>query len=153
MAVVLIVDDDEALCGLVSATLAVAGIDSRTALTGAEALTLVSTTMPDCIVLDITLPDASGLDLCATWRADNRTEGIPVLLLTARSQHDDRAIGFDSGADDYIVKPFDPEDLSRRITALLSSVRQQRWHRDDSTQPHPATTSPTLTLGGGPVPR
>ncbi|GIF22431.1 two-component system phosphate regulon response regulator PhoB [Actinoplanes tereljensis] len=152
MATVLIVDDDEALLGLVAATLAVAGIDSRTATSGAEALDSVSTTLPDCVILDIRMPGPSGLDLCATWRADRRTAGIPVVILTARGQLGDRASGFDCGADDYVVKPFDPQDLSRRVQALLSPVRQQRWHREHSLPAAQAAPEPVLVLGGGPVP-
>ncbi len=136
MTSVLIVDDDEAVLGLIAATLTVAGIDSRTATNGTEALNSISTTLPDCVVLDIMMPGPSGLDLCAALRADQRTGAIPVILLTARDQLDDRAAGFDCGADDYITKPFHPDDLSRRVIALLSPVRQHRWqHRPGSEAP------------------
>ena len=129
MATVLIVDDDEAVLGLVAATLDVAGIGSRTATGGAEALTWLATNLPDCVILDIAMPGPSGLDLCAALRAGTRTAGIPVILLTGRGRLGDRASGFDTGADDYVVKPFDPADLTRRVVALLNPVRQQRWVR------------------------
>ncbi|MEU4236879.1 response regulator [Actinoplanes sp. NPDC026619] len=153
MAMVLIVDDDEAVLGLIAATLAVAGIDSRTATSGTEALNSIATVLPDCVVLDIMMPGPSGLDLCSMLRADDLTDGIPVILLTARGQHADRASGFDCGADDYIIKPFDPADLNRRVIALLSPVRQQRWRRQDSVPLPAASLTPTLTLGCGPAPR
>jgi DNA-binding response OmpR family regulator len=132
MATVLIADDDEAVLSLIAATLAEAGIETRTATTGAEALDAVLAAPPDCVVLDIIMPAPSGLDLCTTLRADSRTSAIPVILLTARTQQTDIASGFDRGADDYIVKPFDPDDLCRRVSALLSPVRQQRWLREES---------------------
>ncbi len=135
MATVLIVDDDEAVLGLIAATLAVDGIDSRTATNGPEALDSIAKALPDCVVLDIMLPGPSGLDVCATLRADSRTDAIPVIMLTALVQLGDRASGFDHGADDYITKPFDPAELSRRVSALLSPVRQQRWHRVDGPSP------------------
>lgn len=147
MATVLIVDDDEVVLGLIAATLAVAGVDSRTAVSGGEALTAIAAALPDCVILDITMPGPSGLDLCAMLRADSRTESIPVILLTGRGRIGDKAIGFDRGADDYIVKPFDPQELTRRVIALLSPVRQQRWHRPESP------IRPPLTLGGEPVRR
>jgi DNA-binding response OmpR family regulator len=151
MATVLIVDDDEVVLGLIAEMLAVEGIESRTATNGADALELISAALPDCVVLDIAMPGSSGLDLCATLRADSRTAGMPVILLTALGQNADKASGFECGADDYIVKPFDPDDLCRRVLALLSPVRQQRWRRQDSIEAPETLLSPTLTLGGGPV--
>jgi DNA-binding response OmpR family regulator len=129
MATVLIVDDDEAVLDLIVEALADTGVETRTATTGAQALEALMASPPDCAVLDIIMPAPSGLDLCTTLRADSRTAAIPVILLTARTQYADIASGFDCGADDYIVKPFDPVDLCRRVTALLSPVRQQRWLR------------------------
>ncbi|HEX9999618.1 MAG TPA: response regulator [Actinoplanes sp.] len=147
----MIVDDDEAVLGLVTATLAVAGIESRTATSGTEALESISADLPDCVVLDIMMPGTSGLDLCMALRAASRTDGMPVVLLTARTQHADKAVGFECGADDYVVKPFDPDDLCQRVVALLSPVRQQRWHRAESIPAPESPIRPTVTLGGAPA--
>jgi two-component system response regulator MprA len=113
----LVVDDDRALRDVLRRALTLAGYEIRLAETGATALAEVSSSVPDAIVLDVGLPDIDGLEVCRLLRREgNRT---PVLMLTARDAVSDRIDGLDAGADDYLVKPFDIDELKARLRALL----------------------------------
>jgi two-component system response regulator MprA len=113
----LVVDDDRALRDVLRRTLALAGYDVRVAETGAGALAEVTSVVPDAVVLDIGLPDIDGLEVCRLLRREGNR--VPVLMLTARDAVSDRIDGLDAGADDYLVKPFDIDELKARIRALL----------------------------------
>ena len=116
---VLVADDEEDIRALVAFRLQRAGYDVITAADGATALTLATTRITDLIVLDMMMPNATGLEVTRSLREQDSTKDIPVILLTARAQETDVASGFAAGADDYVKKPFSPMDLQLRVQALL----------------------------------
>jgi DNA-binding response OmpR family regulator len=113
---VLLVEDEENLASLVKAYLEQAGYRVRTTGSGAEALRIVEEEDVRLVVLDLTLPDIDGLDVCRQLR---RRSSVPVVMLTARDEEADRLAGLESGADDYIGKPFSPQELVARMKAVL----------------------------------
>jgi two-component system response regulator MprA len=113
----LVVDDDRALRDTLSRALRLAGYEVRLAENGSDALAEVGSGVPDAVVLDIGLPDIDGLDVCRILRRDGNR--VPILMLTARDAVSDRIDGLDAGADDYLVKPFDIDELKARLRALL----------------------------------
>jgi two-component system, OmpR family, response regulator MprA len=113
----LVVDDDRRLRDVLRRALTLCGYEVRLAETGAEALAEVSGGVPDAVVLDIGLPDIDGLEVCRLLRRERNR--VPVLMLTARDAVSDRIDGLDAGADDYLVKPFDIDELQARLRALL----------------------------------
>jgi two-component system response regulator MprA len=113
----LVVDDDRALRDVLRRALTLAGYNVRLAESGAVALAEVAAVVPDAVVLDIGLPDIDGLEVCRLLRREGNR--VPVLMLTARDAVSDRIDGLDAGADDYLVKPFDIDELKARIRALL----------------------------------
>jgi two-component system response regulator MprA len=112
-----VVDDDRALREVLRRTLTLGGYEVRLAESGAEALNEVNSAVPDAVVLDIGLPDIDGLEVCRQLRREGNR--VPVLMLTARDAVSDRIDGLDAGADDYLIKPFDIDELKARIRALL----------------------------------
>ena len=86
---------------------------------GGRALAAARETPPDLVILDLMLPGLNGLEVCRALRADNRTASLPIVMLTARGEESERILGLDSGADDYVVKPFSPSELMARVRALL----------------------------------
>jgi len=76
--------------------------------------------VPDLVLLDVMMPGVSGLEVLERWRSDETTAGMPVIMLTAKAQENDVERGFELGADDYVIKPFSPRELVRRVTAVLS---------------------------------
>ena len=113
----LVVDDDRALREALRRALTLAGYEVRLSETGAAALAEVSGGVPDAVVLDVGLPDIDGLEVCRLLRREGNR--VPVLMLTARDAVSDRIDGLDAGADDYLVKPFDIDELKARLRALL----------------------------------
>jgi two-component system, OmpR family, response regulator MprA len=113
----LVVDDDRALRDVLRRALTLAGYDVRLAESGAAALAEVAGSAPDAVVLDVGLPDIDGLEVCRLLRREGNR--VPVLMLTARAAVSDRIDGLDAGADDYLVKPFDVDELKARLRALL----------------------------------
>lgn len=120
---ILIVEDEAALVTLLTYNLEKAGFDVRAAMDGDEALTLLAERVPDLIVLDWMLPRLSGLEICRQVRRGRDTARIPVIMLTARGEEDDRLRGLETGADDYLTKPFSPRELIARIRAILRRTR------------------------------
>ena len=116
---VLVVDDEPDLVELVRFNLKEAGYEIDAARSGREALALLRRRPPDLLILDLMLPDVSGTEICRQVRSDARLAGIPVLMLTAKSEEVDRIVGFELGADDYVTKPFSPRELVLRVRALL----------------------------------
>jgi len=114
---ILVVDDDARLRGLLSRYLTENGFRVTAASHAAEARDKMRFLQPDALVLDVMMPGESGLDLTASLRAENT--GVPILLLTARGAPEDRIAGFESGADDYLGKPFEPRELVLRLRAML----------------------------------
>jgi two-component system response regulator MprA len=113
----IVVDDDRALRDVLRRALSLAGYDVRLAESGAGALGEIAASQPDAVVLDIGLPDINGLEVCRLLRREGNR--VPVLMLTARDAVSDRIDGLDAGADDYLVKPFDIDELKARLRALL----------------------------------
>jgi two-component system response regulator MprA len=113
----LVVDDDRALRDVLRRALTLAGYDIVLAESGAAAMSKVTAEPPDAVVLDIGLPDLDGLDVCRLLREEGNR--VPILVLTARDAVSDRIDGLDAGADDYMVKPFDIDELKARLRALL----------------------------------
>src|SRR4051812_169667 len=116
---VLVADDEDDIRALVSFRLKRAGYEVITAADGEEALLLATTRLPDLVVLDMMMPKATGLEVTRSMREYQETKDIPVILLTARAQEGDVARGFEAGADDYVKKPFSPQDLQARVQAVL----------------------------------
>ncbi|HLB17797.1 MAG TPA: response regulator [Gaiellaceae bacterium] len=116
---VLVADDEEDIRALVAFRLKRAGYEVITAADGEEALLLATTRLPDLAVLDMMMPKATGLEVTRSMREQETTKDIPVILLTARAQEADVSRGFEAGADDYVKKPFSPQDLQTRVQALL----------------------------------
>jgi DNA-binding response OmpR family regulator len=119
MSTALVVDDDPDIVSLVAHKLEQAGFEVRQATNGEEALASVADAIPDVVLLDIMMPGISGLEALERWRAAASTARLPVLLLTAKSQEADVERGFELGADDYVIKPFSPNELVRRVNAVL----------------------------------
>jgi two-component system response regulator MprA len=117
MAELLLVDDDPPIRRMLERTLAAEGYDVEAAADGGAALAAIERSMPDAIVLDVTMPGLDGLSVTRRLRAKGLR--VPILLLTARDAVHERVAGLDAGADDYLVKPFDAEELSARVRALL----------------------------------
>jgi two-component system response regulator RpaA len=119
MPLILVVDDDPAISELISINLEMAGYDVNQAEDGIKGQALAVQLQPDLIVLDLMLPKVDGFTICQRLRRDDRTTDIPILMLTALSQTQDKVDGFNSGADDYLTKPFEIEELQVRVRALL----------------------------------
>jgi DNA-binding response OmpR family regulator len=115
---VLVVDDDPTMLEIVETVLRSGGLEVATSSTGVDGLRAAHESSPDCAVLDVTMPDMTGLEVCRALRDDAETSDIPIILLTGRGQWLDVASGFDAGADDYLVKPFTAQELLARVDAL-----------------------------------
>ncbi len=120
---ILVVEDEDALATLLHYNLEKEGYEVTAAGDGEEALTLVSEKLPDLIVLDWMLPKVSGIEVCRRLRARTETRNVPIIMLTARGEETDRIRGLDTGADDYVVKPFSMSELSARMRAVLRRLR------------------------------
>jgi DNA-binding response OmpR family regulator len=116
---ILVVEDDRDIAELVERYLQKAGFAVELLSSGREALGALADRPPDLLVLDLMLPGVGGLDICRAARANPRTAGIPIIMLTARADESERIVGLESGADDYIPKPFSPNELVARVRALL----------------------------------
>ena len=119
---VLIIEDDSRIANWVKVYFERAGFSAEVAHDGESGLALARNLAPGLIILDLTLPRLDGVDLCRILR---RESDVPIIMLTAREAHVERVIGLDSGADDYIVKPFDPEELIARAQAVLRRVKER----------------------------
>ena len=114
---ILVVDDDRGLRDVLRRSLMLGGYNVELAQSGGDALAQLTSKTPDAVILDIGLPDIDGLEVCRLLRREGNR--IPVLMLTARDAVSDRIEGLDAGADDYLVKPFDVDELKARVRALL----------------------------------
>ena len=122
---VLVVEDEDALATLLDYNLMKEGFRVERAADGEEALLRVAEEPPDLVVLDWMLPKVSGVEVCRQLRAGAETRRTPVLMLTARGEEADKVRGLDTGADDYVVKPFAMSELVARIRALLRRTRPE----------------------------
>jgi two-component system, OmpR family, phosphate regulon response regulator PhoB len=116
---ILIVEDEPAIAELIAVNLRHNGFQPVWAEDGVSAQRELDAVLPDVILLDWMLPGQSGVTLARKWRADPRTKGVPILMLTARGDENDKVQGLDAGADDYITKPFSTQELLARIRAVL----------------------------------
>lgn len=120
---ILVVEDEDSLATLLQYNLQKEGYSVTMAGDGEEALLLVDEKLPDLIVLDWMLPKLSGIEVCRRLRQRNETRNVPIIMLTARGEETDRIRGLDTGADDYVVKPFSMTELAARIRAVLRRLR------------------------------
>lgn len=119
MGTILVVEDEPDIADLVKYHLEKAGLPARTVADGKHALELIVREPPDLVVLDLMLPSMDGLELCRRLRGNPATRGIPVIMLTAKTEEVDRIVGFEVGTDDYVSKPFSPRELVARVKAVL----------------------------------
>ncbi len=122
-ATILVVDDEAPILALLRYNLDKAGYRVVEATDGQEALTLIREQSPDLVVLDWMLPSISGIEVCRQVRRDSELRNLPIIMLTARGEEQDRVRGLEVGADDYIPKPFSPAELLARIRAVLRRIR------------------------------
>lgn len=120
---ILIVEDEAALSTLLAYNLEKEGFIVRIAADGEQALEALAEEQPDLVLLDWMLPHLSGIEICRRIRRDPATGGLPVIMLTAKGEEADRIRGLDTGADDYVTKPFSPAELIARVRALLRRAR------------------------------
>ena len=138
MSRILVIDDDQAIAELVKVNLELLGHICTTANDGIKGLALAQQQRPDLVVLDVMMPDLDGYTVAQRLRQNPQTNGIPILMLTALGMTKDKVTGFDSGADDYLVKPFEIPELQVRVRALL---------RRSGSVPHSASLPEILTAG------
>jgi DNA-binding response OmpR family regulator len=119
---VLIADDDEDILTLVALRFRRSGLEVILARDGEEALELIKTRAPDAAVLDIAMPKLTGLEVVRRLRDSEATKALPIVLLTARAAAKDVELGLDAGADEYITKPFSPQDLYACVQSVLSTA-------------------------------
>jgi len=124
MSRILVVEDDADIASLIVHYLGPAGHESEIVANGSDALAAARRQPPDLIILDRMLPGLDGLEICRALRADAALGAVPILMLTARAEEVDRIAGFETGADDYVTKPFSPKELVARIGALLRRSRR-----------------------------
>lgn len=122
MAKILLIEDDQELADFLIGILTSAGYSVEHSFFGKNIIKLTQQFLPDLILLDLVLPDTDGIDICRELKSDVRFKTIPVIMLTGRSSVEDKIIGFECGAEDYITKPFDQKELLARIKALLRRV-------------------------------
>jgi two-component system phosphate regulon response regulator PhoB len=125
MARILIIEDEQDILSVLEYNLRQAGHEVVTTRSGREGLRLGKEQHPDLILLDLMLPDLSGTDVCKQLKESPTTRTVPVVMLTARGEEIDRVVGFELGADDYVVKPFSVRELSLRIQAILRRGKVQ----------------------------
>ena len=122
---ILVIDDEQDIVFLASERLTSWGYQVLTATSGEEALQMVEQQLPDLILLDIIMPQMKGREVCARLRANPKTQHIPVIFLTALGMPEHIKAGLDGGAEDYIVKPFEPTELKGRIEICLARHQNQ----------------------------
>ena len=122
-ATVLVVEDEKSISTLIQYNLEKEGFKVLASETGEEGFELIKKNLPDLVLLDWMLPDLSGIDICKQIKKDTKLKSIPVIMLTAKSEETDKIRGFETGADDYVTKPFSTKELILRIKALLKRVK------------------------------
>src|SRR5258708_39070427 len=125
---ILVVDDEPDAVELIEFNLKAAGYEVITASDGEEALKKARVVLPNLIILDLMLPEVDGLEVCKTLRRDQRTAGIPIIMLTAKAAEIDRVLGLELVADDYVTKPFSRRERVLRVKRLL---RAGSWGDED----------------------
>jgi diguanylate cyclase (GGDEF)-like protein len=123
---ILVADDDEDIVRFVEINLRLEGFEVATASDGEEALQVANDDLPELVLLDVMMPKIDGFEVCQRLRSDSRTKGISVIMLTAKSLSADKVLGLTMGADDYIIKPFDPTELVARVKSAMRRTKQMR---------------------------
>ena len=126
---VIIIEDERDIVELVRYNFRKEGFEVESFSRGREGLEFLRRNSADLVLLDILLPDEDGFEICKRLRADERLKGLPVIFLTAKSEEMDRVLGLEIGADDYVVKPFNPSDLGKRVDKMITASRQARLAR------------------------
>ncbi len=121
---VLVVEDDPDIAKLVVHYLDKAGFSTEVLTSGRDALAVLAARPPDLLILDLMLPQVDGLEICRVARSNETTAAIPIIMLTARAEESDRIVGLELGADDYLAKPFSPNELVARVRALLRRAKR-----------------------------
>jgi DNA-binding response OmpR family regulator len=121
---ILIVEDDPDIAELVARYLTKAGFTAERVASGRDALTAIGASLPDLLVLDLMLPQLDGLEVCRAIRANAAWAALPIIMVTARAEESERIVGLELGADDYIAKPFSPNELVARVRALLRRAQR-----------------------------
>jgi two-component system phosphate regulon response regulator PhoB len=137
---ILVVEDEPAIQELVSFACSNGGYKVRRADSVRAAQDEIRRALPDLVILDWMLPDRSGIELLREMRGDERTRGLPIILLTAKSAESDKVAGLDAGADDYVVKPFSPRELVSRVRAVFR--RRAPQHSGETLSYGPLTIDP-----------
>ncbi len=133
---ILIVEDEPAIRDMVAYALRKGEFEPVTAGDGREAQAAIAERVPDLILLDWMLPGSSGLELARRWRRESLTRDVPIIMLTARGEENDRVGGLEAGVDDYVVKPFSARELLARIRAVM---RRSREDDEDGASTAPRT--------------
>jgi DNA-binding response OmpR family regulator len=134
---ILVAEDDRDIADLIARYLHKNGWNAHVVGAGDEALAYAKREAVDLVVLDVMLPGLSGLEVCRALRSDAATEAIPIIMVTARAEETDRILGLDIGADDYLAKPFSPNELVARVRALMRRSKRPE--------------APSTTLSCGPI--
>ncbi len=124
---ILVIDDTEFMVKLISDILNDAGYEVISARRGAEGLLKVRSEKPDLVILDIVMPDMNGFEVCKILRDDESNNLMPIIILTAQDNEDDKLTALELGADDYIIKPFNPRELLSRVKNTLRRIDRNRW--------------------------
>lgn len=127
---ILIIEDDINISKLVKYNLEKAGFDCTVTVTGEEALDILDKSPMDLIILDLMLPKMDGFDVCKQIKQDKAKSSIPIIILTAKGEEIDKVVGFQLGADDYVVKPFSPKELVLRVSAILKRGKPREITKD-----------------------
>ncbi|MCK4790147.1 MAG: response regulator transcription factor [Desulfobacteraceae bacterium] len=127
---ILIVEDDKNIAKLIKYNLDKEGFRCQVSFNGEDAIKTLDKNPTDLIILDIMLPGIDGLEVCRRIKQDKQLSNIPIIMLTARGEEVDKVVGFELGADDYIVKPFSPRELVLRIKAVLKRLKPAEVEKD-----------------------
>lgn len=127
---ILIVEDDKHISKLVKYNLEKAGFECTVTITGEKALEILDKESVDLIMLDIMLPKMDGFQACKQIKQDKKLSAVPIIMLTAKGEEVDRIVGFELGADDYVVKPFSPRELVLRVKAILKRKKHPEITKD-----------------------
>ncbi len=122
---ILIVEDEKDIVKMLEYNLKKEGFRVLSVAGGEDALDIAGKEHPDLVILDLMLPGMDGLEVCKALKKENKTAGIPIIMLTAKSQETDKIIGLELGADDYMTKPFSPRELVARIKAVLRRIKEK----------------------------
>ena len=143
---ILVVDSDKSASGYVRDCLEEFGYETTEAHDAETALQIISREKPDLVVLELTLPDQDGLEVIKAIRVDPALSRLPIIVLSTRATESDKLFGLDNGADDYIVKPFNPRELAARVHAVLRRSYQQHENDTSPTPTEPEKRTEKWTL-------